>query len=215
MTRWSGVLSVGGLVSCSLALVGCIHLNKSYPEKRTFVLDVTSEAEPQAPDSTVVLKVRKFRVSTSFAGRAMVYRIGELQYETDFYDEWLVPPSTLVTEQVHDWMARTGRYGVVLAGSNHVEPTHLLEGTVTEFYGDYRSANPFKAMLGIELRLLEAADAGHVILRRTYHQEVPLSDRSPDGLAAGLTQALRLVLVDFERALAGVVTEPSRTPTSR
>lgn len=209
MTRLSGMLRLGGLVSLSLALVACLQLNKGYPEKRTFVLDVTPAAQPQTPDSSLVLKVHKFRISPMFAGRPMVYRIGELQYETDFYDEWFVPPATLLTEQVHGWIARTGRYRIVLAGSNHVEPTHLLEGSVTEFYGDYRSATSLKAILGIELYLLDA-DAGHDMLRRTYHQEVPLTDRSPDVLAAGLTQALRLVLVDFERALAGIVAEPFR-----
>jgi len=203
------MLKLAGLMSLSLALVSCIHLNKSYPEKRTFVLDLTSEAQPQAPDSSLVLKIQKFRFSPLFAGRAMVYRIGELQYETDFYDEWFVTPGTLGMEQVHSWMAATGRYRIVLAGSNHVEPTHLLEGSVTEFYGDYRSATSFKATLGIELYLLDAGTV-QVMLRRAYHQEVPLADRSPDALAAGLTQALRLALVDFERALAGVVTEPSR-----
>jgi len=210
MTRLSGMLRLGGLMSLSVALTACLQLNKGYPEKRTFVLDVTSGAESQTPDSSLVLKIHKFRMSPMFAGRPMVYRIGELQYETDFYDEWFVPPGTLVTEQVHGWMARRGRYRIVLAGSNHVEPTHLLEGSVTEFYGDYRSAQSFKAILGMELYMLHA-DSGQVMLRRTYHEEVELTDRSPDALAEGLTQALRLVLVDFEQAFAGVPAEPSRT----
>ena len=209
MRRLSGMLKLGGLVSLSLAFVACLQLNKGYPEKRTFVLDVPSGAQAQTPDSSLVLKMHKFRISPMFAGRPMVYRIGELQYESDFYDEWFVPPGTLVTEQVHGWMARTGRYRIVLAGSNHVEPTHLLEGSVTEFYGDYRSAQSFKAVLGMELYMLHA-DTGQVMLRRTYHEEVPLTDRSSDALAAGLTQALRLVLVDFERALAGVVAQQPR-----
>jgi hypothetical protein len=32
----------------------------------------------------------------------MVYRIGELQYEKDFYEEWLVSPGLLLTGQFHD-----------------------------------------------------------------------------------------------------------------
>jgi hypothetical protein len=83
---------------------------------------------------------------------------------------------------------------------NHVEPTNLLEGTVTEFYGDFRGGP--RAVFGLELHLFDARNERQSVLRRTYHQEVPLSDRSSDALASGLTEALRMVLVDIAKDLA-------------
>jgi hypothetical protein len=91
-------------------------------------------------NGAIVLKINKLRVSPLFAGRAMVYRVADLQYESDFYDEWFVAPGTLVTQQVHQWLSRSAGFETVVVGTNHVEPTHLLEGTVTEFYGDFRAA---------------------------------------------------------------------------
>jgi hypothetical protein len=103
----------------------------------------------------------------------------------------------------------------VLLGTNHIEPTHVLQGNVAEFYGDYRLADSPKAIFGIELLLLDGLNEGQAMFRRTYHEEVPLTDRSPDALAGGLTQAVRLVLVDLERELAKVAVKPAPTSPSR
>ena len=140
----------------------------------------------------------------------MVYRVADLQYESDFYNEWFVVPGTLLTQQVHHWLSRSGGFQLVMAGMNHVEPTHLMEGTVSEFYGDFR-ATP-QAVLGLELLLLDARQDRQPFFRRTYHQTIPLSDRSSDALARGLTEALRAVLVDMVKDLAA--TEPMRSQHS-
>ena len=189
---------------------GCLDLKKSYPEKRSFVLDVGAPPQETPANGAIVLKINKLRVSPLFAGRAMVYRVAELQYESDFYDEWFVAPGTLVTEQVHHWLSNSAGFQLVMLGTNHVEPTHLLEGTVTEFYGDFRAAP--RAVLSLELHLLDAIHERQ-FFRRTYHQDVPLSDRSSDALARGLTEALRAVLVDVAKDIAAV--ELVRTPRSR
>ena len=201
------------LASLLLAMAACF--NKSYQEKRSFVLDVSSESREPASESPIVLKIRKFRVSPLFLGRAMVYRIGELQYENDFYDEWFVSPGLLLTGQFHDWLSKSGRFRFVLVGTNHIEPTHLLEGNVAEFYGDYRLPQSPKAIFGIEFLLLDGLNEWQVIFRRTYHKEVPLADRSPDALAGGLSQAVRLVLVDLERDIAEVAGRPAPASSSR
>ena len=188
---------------------GCLDLKKSYPEKRSFVLDVGAPPQETPANGAIVLKINKLRVSPLFAGRAMVYRVADLQYESDFYDEWFVAPGTLVTQQVHQWLSRSAGFETVVGGTNHVEPTHLLEGTVTEFYGDFRAAP--RAVLGLELHLLDAIHERQ-FFRRTYHQDVPLSDQSSDALARGLTEALRAVLVDVAKDIAAV--ELVRTPRS-
>ena len=201
------------LASVLLAMAACF--NKGYQEKRSFVLDVSSESREPASESPIALKIKKFRVSPLFVGRAMVSRIGELQYEHDFYDEWFVSPGLLLTRQFHDWLSKTGRFRFVLVGTNHIEPTHLLEGNVAEFYGDYRLAQSPKAIFGIELLLLDGLNEWQVIFQRTYHKEVPLADRSPDALAEGLSQAVRLVLVDLERDIAEVAGRPAPASSSR
>ena len=206
MIRWSHIASVASLILIITTWTGCLDLKRSYPEKRSFVLDVGTPDQGTASYGPLVLKIHKFRVSPLFAGRAMVYRVADLQYESDFYDEWFVAPATLVTQQVYNWLSRSGGLQLVGLGMNHVEPTHFLEGTVTEFYGDFRGGP--RAVFGLELHLFDARNERQSVLRRTYRQEVPLSDRSADALASGLTEALRMVLVDIANDLAAA--EPLR-----
>ena len=158
----------------------------------------------------MVLKIHKLRVSPLFAGRAMVYRVANLQYESDFYAEWFIVPATLVTQQVYNWLSRSEGFQLVVFGTNHVEPTHLLEGTVTEFYGDFRDAP--RAVFGLELQLIDALHEHVPLLRRTYHQDVSLSDRSSDALARGLSEALPGVLVDVTKDIEAI--GPTRTRNS-
>ena len=202
------MVGLGVLVAAG---AGCVDLKRSYPEKRSFVLDVGVPPEETPSKGTIVLKIIKFRVSPLFSGRAMVYRVADLQYESDFYDEWFVPPATLVTQQFQQWIARSSGLNMVMVGADHVEPTHLLEGTVTEFHGDFRAAP--QAVFGLDLHLLDAVHERQWFLRRTYHQEVPLKDRSSEALAAGLTEALRTVLVEVAKDLAAL--PPARSGSGR
>lgn len=204
-------IAAGGcLVAIITTAGGCFDFKKSYPEKRSFVLDVGAPKPATAANGTIVLKINKFRVSPLFAGRAMVYRVADLQYESDFYNEWFVAPGALVTQQAHHWLSNSAGVQLVMIGTNHVEATHLLEGRVTDFYGDFREAP--RAVLGLELHVLDAVHEGQSVLRRTYHQEMPLTDRSSDALARGLTEALRTILIDVAKEIAAL--EPVGTPTS-
>jgi cholesterol transport system auxiliary component len=210
MTAVSKIVSGACLIVIMTSAAGCFDLKKSYPEKRSFVLDVGEPQHEAAADGTIVLRINKFRVSPLFAGRAMVYRVAELQYESDFYDEWFVAPGTLVTQQVHRWLSSSAGIQLVVMGTNHVEPTHLLEGTVTEFYGDFRESP--RAVLGLELHVIDAIHERQQVFRRMYRQDVPLRERSSDALAQGLTEALRAILIDVARELAAL--ERVRPPTS-
>lgn len=205
MNTWIAMCRLVCLVSVLLGMTACLNLQKSYPEKRLFALDASSEGQEPGPETTMVLKISKFRVSPLFGGRAMVSRLGEFQYENDFYDEWFISPSAMLTQQFHDWLTKTGRIRFVLLGANHLEPTHVLEGSVTEFYGDYRLGGAPKAIFGIGILLLDEVNNRRVLFRRTYHEEVPLTDRTPDALAGGLSQAVRFVLVDLDRELAAMM----------
>jgi cholesterol transport system auxiliary component len=210
MRSWSETAAFACLAVIIASAAGCLDLKKSYPDKRSFVLDLGIPEQETRSKGERVLKIHKLRVSPLFAGRAMVYRVADLQYENDFYNEWFVAPATLVTQQMHNWLSGSTGFQLVVYGTNHVEPTHLLEGTVTEFYGDFRHEP--RAVLSLELHLLDAVRDRQPFFRRTYHQDVTLSDRSSEALARGLTEALRGALVDLAKDIAAVETD--RPPSS-
>jgi uncharacterized lipoprotein YmbA len=215
MMRASRILRWSVVTVLSLAASACVNLNKSYPEKRSFVLDVPAEQRAAAQDARTVLKINKLRVAPLSAGRAMVYRTGDVQYENDFYNEWFAAPGVLVTQQLQDWLARSGRYQLVLTGTSQVEPGQILEGTITEFHGDFRQREAPRAVLALDLHLLDGQREGRLLFHRLYHQEVPLQDRSPVALAQGLSQGLRAILGDLEQDLSALAVTPTASPAFR
>lgn len=176
-----------------LALGGCINLTKSYPEKHSYALEAIRQGKTHASIPGTVLKIRKLRASPDFEGKELVYRTSDARYERDFYNEWFVPPNAMLTQQLQNWLTSTGLFQYVMDSSGPLPATHLLEGTVTALYGDYR-ATPAKAALGLHVLLIDPAkNPPAIVLQRDYRSDIPIADRSPEALVQGWNTALRSI----------------------
>ena len=194
-----------GIWAALLVFGGCVSLSKSYPEKHYYALEVTRQGEALTPVSQTVLKIRKFRASPSFEGKEFVYRISDARYEADFYNEWFASPNAMLTQQVLNWLTMAGPFQYVMDSSGPLAATHILEGSVTALYGDYR-ATPSKAVLGLQFFLIhEASSPADIVLHQEYRKEVELTAKSPEALVNGWNAALRLILTalddDLKRTL--------------
>jgi cholesterol transport system auxiliary component len=181
---------------------GCIRLESSYPEKRYFLIDISRQEDvsPRATDE--VLRVVTFSVSPQYEGKDFVYRKGDVVYESDFYNEFLISPTDMFTEEVRQWVARSGLFGQVADLSSYNEPTFFLGGTVTALYGDFRDISAPKAIMEIEFLLSRDVSAkGEVAFQNRYHREIPLDGASPQALVKGWDEALRQILTDLEKDL--------------
>jgi cholesterol transport system auxiliary component len=201
------VIAVFLLAAWPLA-ASCVSVSKSYPEKRHFALDVAPPNNHATSTSGVILKIGRFRISPLYQGRELVYRTGELQYEPDFYDEWFILPAGMVTQQFENWLAATGLFQHVVPATSRTEPTYILEGAIVALYGDYRSSTAPKAVLVIELFLIDGVTDSDIRFKRTYREEITLADRSPETLTGGYNEALRRILDTFTEDLAAVALRP-------
>jgi len=183
-------------------LIGCLNLERSYPGKRYFILDVSRGKDISSPDTETVLKVRRFRVSPQYEGKGFVYRLADLNYESDFYNEFFILPASLLTDEINQWLAGSGLFRHVVTPSSHLAPTHFLEGTVTALYGDYGVSTAPKAILEMQFFLLqETAASPKIIFQSQYHKEEPLKGNTPDALVKSWNKALNQILTEFETDL--------------
>ncbi len=183
-----------------LTLTGCATLEKNYPERNYYILNVSNKDQNSPPVLGTVLEVRRFEISPSFASREFVYRNGDLSYESDFYNQFFRTPASLITEEVHKWLSESGQFKYVVDSSNNVEPNYVLEGNVSELYGDFRATNEPKAVLGIQFFLTEETSTNpKIVFENNYRREVVLSSNSAQDLVKGWNEALGQILT----ALAG------------
>jgi cholesterol transport system auxiliary component len=201
--RVPGSRGLGLIVVASGAaalLTGCLSLGGgAYPERRAFLPDARREGPPRAAAAGTALLVRPFRISPAFEGREFVYRTGADAFASDFYNLFFVPPAALVTDAARRWIAGARLFDHVVSGRSWIEPTHVLEGNVVTVYGDLRAPASTRAVLEVQLLLLDdAVDPPRVLADRTYRQEAPVPDASAEALAGGWGRALAEILKEAE-----------------
>ena len=191
-----------GLLPALLVMSSCVNLAKSNPERQYYALDVTRQAESGLPVAGAVLEVRRLLVSPAFQGQELVYRTEDTRYESDFYNQWFVSPSAMLTQQVQNWLINAHLFENVVTTSSYMQATHRLEGTVTALYGDYRQKDRRKAVVGIHMVLIEDNPTRTaIVFQRDYNQNVEVTDTSPDGLTQAWNQGLEQVFIALEQDL--------------
>lgn len=201
-----------GFFALLCLLSGCIRLESSYPEKRYFLIDISRQEDVSPPATDEVLRVVTFSVSPQYEGKGFVYRKADVVYESDFYNEFLISPTDMFTEEARQWVARSGLFAQVADLSSYNEPTFFLAGTVTALYGDFSDVSAPKAIMEMEFFLSRDVSAkGEVAFQNRYHREIPLDGASPQALVKGWNEALRQILTDLEKDLRDCFQSPLRS----
>jgi cholesterol transport system auxiliary component len=199
----------------SWGLAGCLNFSKEFPAQTYYALEVSRQGPDPVAEPRTVLKVKKFRILPRFEGKELVYRTGEYRYESDYYHEWFVAPNGMVTQQVQDWLAAAGLFEHVLGSGSAGDETHMLEGTVTALYGDYRNQGSPKAVVGLQVVLFdEGLTNPGILIQREYQRDVALSSPTPEALMQGWNDALRLILAALEEDVKKAVAKPASPPRS-
>jgi uncharacterized lipoprotein YmbA len=176
-------------------IVGCVGLEKSYPDKRYFVLEASRSESAANAKTGGVLLVSTLRVSPRYEGRSFVYRRGDGSFESDFYHQFLVSPGALLTEEVRRALAQAQVAQYVIGTASQLEPTHNLEGSIDALYGDFRDVNAPKAVLEMEFFLSkESPTKAEIITRKRYVKSIAVNGRTPEALVKGWNDALNEIL---------------------
>ena len=199
MWAWLGVLLLVTLGS------GCVSLERSYPDKRYFVIEIRGDGKTATSDGDRVLLISNLHISPRFGDTSFVYRTSDTAYESDFYNQFLSSPATMIGEELRKRLAASPVFKFVIGPSSQLTANYVLEGSVNALYGDFRKLNAPAAVLELEffLRSDDPTKPG-IVLHKTYMKSVPLSQRSPEALVTGWDQALEAVvtmlLADLETA---------------
>lgn len=186
----------------ALYLLSCAGLKRDYPDKQFFVVEATRHHK-EAPDpSAPRLEVGNFQIASGFKDRAMVYRTGQYEYRTDFYNNFFQLSDRMIERQCTQWLEASGLFSRVTHRQGLVEPGFILEGNILEIYGDYRPDRSPEAVLRIEFTLLENSSAEpRLMFERDYERRIPMSNSGARKLAEGLSEALEDILFALEEDL--------------
>ena len=207
-------MGFGALIGLMALLAGCSALNRPYPAKRCFALELTQRPERVGQPANATVRVRQFRVSPPYHQPQFVYRLGEAEFKRDYYDEFIAPPAELVTDQAMAWLCDSGAFRTTCAGNSAADHDLVLEAVVTSLYGDYTKSAAPEAVLAVHFFLLaEDGTRTNVVFDRAYSEHVALSGDDPEMLVRGWSLDLQRILTSLEvdlRAVPAVVASGAR-----
>jgi cholesterol transport system auxiliary component len=188
-----------------VALSGC-NSRQTYVKKQ-YVLAAMRHSESLQTEVDSILEVCRFTIDSAYSGKGLVYRLGEFEYQSDFYNEFLTSPAAMITEKTRNWLAESGLFGTVSDMGSLVDPTHFIEGNVTALYGDFRDKSSPKATMEIRIFLLKAKTTGEStpVFERKYQATVDIVSEDPEDLVKALDKCLENILSSLEKDLIGQI----------
>jgi ABC-type uncharacterized transport system auxiliary subunit len=194
-------LAAGALLA--VALAACNPLTRPAPVRQTYLL------EPPLPAAVAqsrpgTLRVSRVDVAAPFRGREFVYRVDALRYETDFYDQFLVAPGAMFTEQTARALEAAGVFARVVPPGSGGDADATLQGFVSALYADARNGVPVGAELAITYYLSRDAAGTTPVWSHAYRRRIELAERTPAAYAAALNRAFGDILAELARDLAAL-----------
>ncbi len=183
-------------------LSGCMHLQKSFPDIKTYCLDAGSGEHAVYTGPVISVRLNPISAVSQFADRYLTYRTDEIRYESDFYNQLMASPAVMIKDQAQVWLKGSPAIEFVLPADVAANPYYLIDGKVLEFYGDYRKTDQPKAVLKMEWTVSKSDTEGiRVLFQRVYPEAISIPGASPRLLVEGWNQALVKVLAEFEADL--------------
>jgi cholesterol transport system auxiliary component len=185
----------GGIALFVLFSSGCVSLERSSPERHYFVIELPRSANSPEPASDLILSVGNMRISPRYADRSLVYRTSDTSFESDFYNQFLTSPDTMISEELRKGLAAARQFKYVLGPADAQQPNYVLEGSVNALYGDFRNPSQPTAVLEIEVFLYnDNSNNSGLVAQKRYLKSVPVNERSPEALVKGWDQALQQIV---------------------
>jgi cholesterol transport system auxiliary component len=216
----NGIAMAVALALC-LGGAGCAGLLKQAPVAKAYFAIDPGQPEPARPAGAQassqatrqVLRVRALRVSPPYDAVPFVYRTGPAQFDTDYYNNFIAPPASLLTGSLIQWLARALPMTICDTSSNL--PADLtLEGNMTGLYIDSTTTPPKAVVAGRFFLTRDHNGDVQLLFQKAYEASVPVRARSPAGFVGAWGEAYHRVLVQLTADVSGFVRHDGRGNSS-
>lgn len=195
----SKVIALCSLVILPVVLSGCGPKRTAYNQKR-FIIETSRSIPQQEISKDITLDVTNLSINTTFSTKSLVYRKSRSEYETDFYNQFLVNPEDMITEKTRSWLSRSGLFKLVLKPGSFTDPTHVLEGNITALYGDFRDDTSASAAMEIRVFLVKLPQRT-VVFTSNYEAVSEFKDQTAESLIEAFGLCLTDILSNLEKDL--------------
>ena len=180
-------------------LVGCVNLKQPSYKIDYFTLEYEPIPVGNIKPLSHVLKVNRFRVAPVYNTTQMIYRDRPFRREAYTYHKWRTNPGDLVSSLLVRDIQRSGLFKAVVPHESMLVASYVLEGSVDEFLESNRDG-AMQAVLTVTTTLVAGGERNlprNVLFQKTFHAAKPCKEKSPQGLAEAMSQAMAEVSQDI------------------
>ncbi len=194
---------------CAMVVTGCIPGGKRTNIEYQYTLDYKTPAFPELPRLDAVLTVNRFSSVEAYSGLSIIYSPSPFKRDVYNYDHWMIAPGAMVSDYLLRDFRSAGLFRAVLSPSEYEGTRYLLQGEVEKFI-EVDEDGTSKAELSVSVTLLDTMQAdvtGRIIFQKSYASSAPVKERTPSGVAAGMSKAMEKlsaeVIRDVYQAVSG------------
>ena len=178
---------------CLTLITGCLGRTKPPFVMDQYSLDYSAPAASASQAAQETIRVERFAVSPAFNSTAMVVKKGQYRFDTYNYSRWRVNPADMVTGFVLRDITRAGIFKATYSYYDSDLSRYILEGYIDQFC-ESAEGSPGKALLSVRFTLIDTSQKNpveQVVFQKQYAHSAVMNDRSPEGLAAALSEAMK------------------------
>lgn len=186
-----------------ISILNFCSITKEAPKKRYFSIEAdASKIKKNSSPKFPKLRVNKLKITSNYEGKEFIYR-KDLDFESDFYNQFLVSPPTNITEQTIHWINESKLSEVLTNRLGGSDSTLALEGNINLLYADF-TGGKVHSILEIEFYLSDNTK-DQVLFKKVYSKKISSADKDPVSILKGWNQGLTEILLSLETDLRSVV----------
>ncbi len=206
MSRIAVIAAVAMILA---SMTSCFNFSR--PHKEVYYYHVNYEAPEYngTPVQNVIVRLGAFNAASSFQSLKIVYSTSSYRRKTYDYHHWLVTPADMVSELLQRDIASSKLYSAVVSVRSSLAPQYEIEGTIEEIMEKDDGETWFSV---ITLRcaafaLPEKFGKKHVLFQKAYKESVPTEKKSPGGVVAAMSQAMKNISLRIQKDLNKAILE--------
>lgn len=198
---------------------GCSSpLQRPYVAPRRFPMDVQrpsgADGGASTPPSGRVLLIRLLRAAPELDRRGLRTLRPDGTVETDFYEEWVAPPSELAEEALRRWLSSSGLFTAVTVPGTRARTNLILEAELTVLQAEPAAGVARAGYAGV--LLADERQGTRVLTQFSIEGTAPIpggaqQDAPAEARATAMTAAMADALAQLEGALRAALPAAARS----
>lgn len=180
--------------SLGLSLLFCACLSLKQPRNKIefYTLEYHPPQLADLKPLPSVIRLERFSVAPTYNTNRIIYRDQSFKRDAYAYYKWRANPGDLVTHFLNRDIRNSGLFKAVLPYDSRSASSHMLEGTVDEFF-EWDTEENWKAVLSISITLMADTEpdiSKRIIFQKSYRATKACEQKHPRALAKSMSQAM-------------------------